>query len=53
MRCPFCGSYNNRILNTRQTKDGAVRRRRECYHCGKRFRTFEEVWTDENKLRMR
>ncbi|PLV55554.1 transcriptional regulator NrdR [Thermotoga sp. SG1] len=42
MRCPFCGSMDTRVLDSRPTLDGAaIRRRRECVSCGRRFTTYE------------
>ncbi|RUM58224.1 MAG: transcriptional regulator NrdR [Persephonella sp.] len=42
MKCPNCGSFKDRVLDTRQSKDGTViRRRRECLECGFRFTTYE------------
>ncbi|ACM23071.1 MULTISPECIES: transcriptional regulator NrdR [Thermotoga] len=42
MRCPFCGSMDTRVLDSRPTLDGAaIRRRRECISCGRRFTTYE------------
>ncbi|UCC48056.1 MAG: transcriptional repressor NrdR [Gemmatimonadota bacterium] len=44
MRCPYCGHTNNRVIDSRASRDGrAVRRRRECQHCGDRFTTYEVV----------
>ncbi len=44
MKCPFCGSLENRVIDSRLTKDDtAIRRRRECLHCGRRFTTYECV----------
>ena len=44
MRCPYCGSLEDRVANSRSSREGrAVRRRRECTSCGKRFTTFEYV----------
>ena len=44
MRCPYCGSLEDRVVNSRSSREGrAVRRRRECTSCGKRFTTFEYV----------
>ncbi|HET6362800.1 MAG TPA: transcriptional regulator NrdR, partial [Gemmatimonadota bacterium] len=40
MRCPFCGADEDRVVDTRSSQEGrAVRRRRECEACGKRFTT--------------
>lgn len=42
MRCPFCGSTEDRVLETREQKDGeGIRRRRECLSCKGRFSTTE------------
>ena len=44
MKCPFCGHAENKVIDSRISKDGkAVRRRRECLCCGKRFTTYEYV----------
>jgi transcriptional repressor NrdR len=44
MKCPFCGSLDNRVINSRLTSDEAsIRRRRECGSCNERFTTFEVV----------
>jgi transcriptional repressor NrdR len=44
MKCPFCGAADTSVLESRTVDDGgAIRRRRECAKCGKRFTTFEEV----------
>ncbi len=44
MKCPYCGADNDRVIDTRIIKEGeAVRRRRECLSCGKRFTTYEYV----------
>lgn len=44
MRCPFCGTSDSRVLDSRPSEEGnAVRRRRECGECGKRFTTYERV----------
>ena len=44
MRCPFCGSQEDRVVDTRSSKEGrAIRRRRECTSCGKRFTTYESI----------
>ena len=42
MRCPFCGTQDTKVIDSRLVADGAsVRRRRECNHCKERFTTFE------------
>jgi len=44
MKCPFCGHTENKVIDSRISKDGkAVRRRRECLNCSKRFTTYEYV----------
>jgi transcriptional repressor NrdR len=44
MRCPFCGHNKDRVVDSRTSQDGkAVRRRRECKSCKKRFTTYEYV----------
>lgn len=44
MKCPFCANVEDRVIDSRASKDGyAIRRRRECLACGKRFTTYESV----------
>jgi transcriptional repressor NrdR len=44
MKCPFCAHGENKVIDSRISKDGnAIRRRRECIGCGKRFTTYEFV----------
>ncbi|MDI9484424.1 MAG: transcriptional regulator NrdR [Bacillota bacterium] len=44
MRCPFCLHLDSKVLDSRQTEEGAsIRRRRECTSCQKRFTTYERV----------
>ena len=44
MKCPFCANGENKVIDSRISKDGgAIRRRRECSACGKRFTTYEFV----------
>jgi transcriptional repressor NrdR len=44
MKCPFCAHTENKVIDSRLSKDGAViRRRRECNDCGKRFTTYERI----------
>lgn len=44
MNCPFCSNSENRVIDSRLSKDGdAIRRRRECEACKKRFTTYEYV----------
>lgn len=43
MKCPFCGTAETCVLESRIVEDGSIRRRRECEKCGKRFTTIEQV----------
>ena len=44
MNCPFCGHSDDKVIDSRAASDGnAVRRRRECSKCGRRFTTYEMV----------
>ncbi|MBP7764958.1 MAG: transcriptional regulator NrdR [Deltaproteobacteria bacterium] len=44
MKCPFCGYAENKVIDSRISKDGkAIRRRRECLGCNRRFTTYEYV----------
>lgn len=44
MLCPFCGYLEDRVVDSREAKAGdAVRRRRECGKCGRRFTTYERI----------
>ncbi|HEY1831046.1 MAG TPA: transcriptional regulator NrdR [Acidimicrobiales bacterium] len=44
MRCPWCAVDDDRVVDSRLAEDGvAIRRRRECLGCGRRFTTFERV----------
>ena len=44
MRCPACSSLEDKVVDSRLADDGAaIRRRRECLECGRRFTTFERV----------
>jgi transcriptional repressor NrdR len=44
VRCPFCGTDEDRVVDSRPAEDGAaIRRRRACAGCGRRFTTFERV----------
>ncbi|MFZ5434042.1 MAG: transcriptional regulator NrdR [Calditrichota bacterium] len=42
MKCPYCGTDEDRVIDSRPARDGrAIRRRRECSKCGSRFTTYE------------
>jgi transcriptional repressor NrdR len=44
MKCPFCGYCEDKVIDSRISKDGTeIRRRRECLNCGKRFTTHELI----------
>ena len=44
MRCPFCDNEDSKVIDSRPSDEGrAIRRRRECEKCGKRFTTYEKV----------
>lgn len=44
MRCPFCGHGETKVLDSRPSEEGsAIRRRRECERCGRRFTTYEKI----------
>ena len=44
MRCPFCDNQETKVIDSRPTEDGhAIRRRRECERCSRRFNTYEKV----------
>lgn len=44
MRCFYCGTIESKVVDSRSTEDGtAIRRRRECLNCGKRFTTYEKI----------
>lgn len=44
MKCPYCGFTETKVVDSRSTEDGmAIRRRRECVSCNKRYTTYEKV----------
>lgn len=44
MKCPFCGDTDNKVIDSRLSKDGnVIRRRRECIACERRFTTYEHI----------
>ena len=45
MKCPACGYFDSKVVDSRPTPDGSIRRRRECLSCKKRFTTYEVVET--------
>ena len=51
MRCPRCACQDDKVMDSRATKEGAgVRRRRECLNCGHRFTTYDEIIQAELKV---
>ena len=44
MKCPFCGGLDDRVVDSRESREGQViRRRRECTACGRRFTSYETI----------
>ncbi len=44
MRCPFCGHLEDKVVDSREAKDGdSIRRRRECLECARRFPSYERI----------
>ncbi|MFN0279029.1 MAG: transcriptional regulator NrdR [Pyrinomonadaceae bacterium] len=44
MRCPFCSHIEDKVVDSREAKDGdSIRRRRECLGCGRRFTSYERI----------
>jgi transcriptional repressor NrdR len=44
MKCPFCAEIDNKVIDSRLSKDGnVIRRRRECIACSRRFTTYEHI----------
>jgi transcriptional repressor NrdR len=44
MKCPYCGHLGDKVVDSRESKEGEViRRRRECLDCGKRFTSYERI----------
>src|SRR6201997_4195197 len=44
MRCPFCNNLEDKVVDSRESKEGdAIRRRRECLGCEKRYTTYERI----------
>jgi len=51
MRCPKCGSRDDKVIDSRQSRDSSsIRRRRECLGCGYRFTTYEEIERSELRV---
>ena len=44
MKCPFCGFVNDKVVDSRESKEGdVIRRRRECLECERRFTSYERI----------
>jgi transcriptional repressor NrdR len=44
VRCPFCGRFEDRVVDSRESRDSStIRRRRECLACNRRYTTYEKV----------
>ena len=44
MKCPYCGNLGDKVVDSRESKEGEViRRRRECLECGRRFTSYERI----------
>lgn len=44
MKCPFCGHSADKVVDSRESKEGeAIRRRRQCLKCGRRFTSYERI----------
>jgi transcriptional repressor NrdR len=51
MRCPKCGAFEDKVVDSRVARDGSnIRRRRECIECGFRFTTYEEIERTELRV---
>ena len=54
MRCSRCGNLDDKVIDSRMSKDGcAIRRRRECLDCGNRFTTYEEIERSDLRIMKR
>lgn len=50
MKCPFCHHDETKVTDSRASQDHAIRRRRECLECGRRFTTYEKI--EESPLKV-
>ena len=54
MRCPKCRAVDDKVIDSRSSRDGAlIRRRRECLKCGARFTTYEEIYREKLRVKKR
>jgi transcriptional repressor NrdR len=54
MRCPKCAAQDDKVVESRSSRDGSsIRRRRECLACGARFTTYEEILHENLRVQKR
>lgn len=54
MRCPKCATSDDKVVDSRGSREGdAIRRRRECLTCGTRFTTYEEIYREKLRVQKR
>jgi transcriptional repressor NrdR len=54
MRCPKCGAEDDKVIDSRSSRDATlIRRRRECLKCGKRYTTYEEILREKLRIQKR
>jgi transcriptional repressor NrdR len=54
MRCPTCAGKEDKVIDSRESRDGtATRRRRQCLRCGNRFTTYEEIYREKLRVKKR
>ncbi|MBM3858589.1 MAG: transcriptional repressor NrdR [Verrucomicrobia bacterium] len=54
MRCPSCAAQDDKVIDSRESRDASsIRRRRECLRCGVRFTTYEEVYREPMRVKKR
>jgi transcriptional repressor NrdR len=54
MRCPKCAAHDDKVVDSRESREGdAIRRRRECLTCGTRFTTYEEIYREKLRVKKR
>ena len=54
MRCPKCTGVDDKVIDSRSSRDGLlIRRRRECLKCGARFTTYEEIFREKLRVKKR
>ena len=54
MKCPQCGAMDDKVIDSRSSRDGAmIRRRRACLKCSTRFTTYEEIFREKLRVKKR